>query len=100
VTPTLRPAGLTVGCIPRRGWPWRSFHSDVAGIRRTPGERDEPHGRPTAGQYALMPTVVVRDEGQPISISFDDLLKYHGSPETNGMSPRSSAWWSGATGRC
>lgn len=32
-----------------------------------------------------MPTLVVRDQGQPISISFDDLLKYHGRSSIAGV---------------
>jgi hypothetical protein len=37
------------------------------------------------GQYATMPTLVVRDQGQPISISFDDLLKFHGRSSIAGL---------------
>ena len=32
-----------------------------------------------------MPTLVVRDQSQPISISFDDLLKYHGRSSIAGL---------------
>lgn len=37
------------------------------------------------GQYAAMPTLDVLDQGQPISISFDDLLKYHGRSSIAGV---------------
>ncbi len=37
------------------------------------------------GQYAPMPTLVVRDQGQSISIPFDDLLKYHGRSSIAGL---------------
>ncbi len=37
------------------------------------------------GQYATMPTLVVSDQGQPISICFDDLLKYHGRSSIAGL---------------
>jgi len=32
-----------------------------------------------------MPTLVVHDEGQAISFSFDDLLKYHGRSSIAGL---------------
>jgi hypothetical protein len=37
------------------------------------------------GQYLDMTTLVVRDQGEAISISFDDLLKYHGRSSIAGV---------------
>ena len=39
----------------------------------------------SSGQYARMTTLVVLDEGASISISFDDLLKYHGRSSIAGV---------------
>ena len=41
-------------------------------------------GWATVGQYSPMPTLVVLDRGGPISISFDDVLKYHGRSSIAG----------------
>ena len=38
-----------------------------------------------AGQYAPMTTLVVLDQGGPVAISFDDLLKYHGRSSIAGV---------------
>jgi hypothetical protein len=37
------------------------------------------------GQYSPMTTLVVLDHGQPVGISFDDLLKYHGRSSIAGV---------------
>jgi len=37
------------------------------------------------GQYAVVATLEVLDQREPISISFDDLLKYHGRSSIGGV---------------
>ena len=46
--------------------------------------RVEPSG-PAVGQYSTMMTLVVLDQGEAISISFEDLLKYHGRSSIAGV---------------
>jgi len=52
-------------------------------------EPEFPHrlafaGGVTVGQYSPMPTLVVLDQGGPISVSFDDVVKYHGRSSIAG----------------
>lgn len=44
----------------------------------------DPQG-PDFGQYSPVPTLTVLDHGTSISISFDDLLKYHGRSSIAGV---------------
>ena len=46
---------------------------------------DRPQGEADFGQYSPVPTLVVLDQGGSISISFDDLLKYHGRSSIAGV---------------
>ena len=43
------------------------------------------------GQYAGMATLDVMDGREPISISFEDLLKYHGRSSIGGLAGRSKS---------
>ncbi len=51
---------------------------------RAPDGRDEP-SQAGFGQYSPVTTLVVLDQGGSISISFDDLLKYHGRSSIAGV---------------
>ncbi len=41
--------------------------------------------RAAFGQYSPMTTLVVLDHGEPVSIAFEDLLKYHGRSSIAGV---------------
>ena len=56
----------------------------------TGGRSARPRASPSTaadavGQYSTMTALVVLDEGEPISISFEDLLKYHGRSSIAGV---------------
>ena len=54
-----------------------------AGQGQTAGMKNHPV--PAVGQYSPMTTLVVLDQGGSISISFDDLVKYHGRSSIAGV---------------
>src|SRR5207237_5789890 len=58
-----------------------------AGTRDASGGTPSPSAPPAAavGQYSAMTTLVVLDQGESISISFDDLVKYHGRSSVAGV---------------
>ncbi|MBW3613944.1 MAG: DinB family protein [Actinobacteria bacterium] len=56
---------------------WESYRSRLEASAQEAGQK--------YGQYSPMPALMVLDEGALISISFDDLLKYHGRSSIAGV---------------